>query len=271
MSFNYEESVWGKGTASLKPVAPSAIRLKESLNALSGLSGGAKILEVGCGAGQFIRAIKQKRSDLLCYGCDISVAAIVSAQAQNDKVIYEISSVDYLPYPDHFCDAILIYDVLEHAPDYKILLKEMKRVLNPGGLVYCYVPCEDDWLSVWHYLNNWEQFKDLTNKYAGHVNRFSRKIWRKIFINSGLRVVKIRYSEHLIGQLLGVMVFSAMDKQAIKNPGQQINNEQFFNALNKQQGSWFGFFKKLVNILIYLESRLFRLLPSPNAHFVLKK
>lgn len=271
MSFNYEESVWGSGTASLSPAAPSAVRLKESLSALSGLSGGAKVLEVGCGAGQFIRAVKQHRPDWLCYGCDISATAIAQAQTYNDKVIYEISAADALPYPEHFFDAIFIYDVLEHARDYEVLLKEIKRVLCPGGFVYCYVPCEGDWLSVWHYLDNLKMFSGLTTKYAGHINRFSRRVWRKIFSDAGLRVAKVRYSEHFFGQILGVAVFYTMDKQVKQNPGQQINNEQFFEKFNKQRGAWLGFFKKLVNVLIYFESRLLRFVPSPNAHFIIKR
>lgn len=271
MIFDYEQSVWGKGTASFFWTTPSAVRLRESLNALAEFNGGEKVLEVGCGAGQFIRALKKRRAELLCYGCDISNTAIAEAKTYKDKVIYENNTATALPYPDHFFDAILIYDVLEHVSDHLSLLKEIKRVLNPGGIIYCYLPCEGDWLSLWRYFSHTKKFTGLTEKYAGHINRWSRSQWRSIFTSAGLRVKKVRYSEHLLGQILGLAVFSAMDKAARQNGITRLNNEQFFAQINSARGLWWSRFKKVINILIYLESRLLRFIPSPNTHFILQK
>ena len=194
MPFNYEQSIWGAGEAELKWSSPTAFRLKQALGALSGLSSG-KVLEVGSGAGQFIRALKHLRPNLECHGCDISAEAIKTAKTKNDGVIYELNS-SVLPYQDNFFDAVLIFDVLEHVADYQGLLVEIKRILKPGGIFYCFVPCEGDWASLWYYLRHFIAFKDLTEKYAGHINHLSRGQWLKNFNKAGFTVEQKRYSEH---------------------------------------------------------------------------
>lgn len=269
MPFNYEQSIWGVGQAELKWSSPAAFRLKQAFGALVGLSFG-KILEVGCGGGQFIRAVKHFRPELECHGSDISAEAIKAAKNKNDGVIYKLNS-SILPYPDNSFDAILIFDVLEHVAAYREFLAEIKRVLKPGGIFYCFVPCEGDWTSIWHGLRYFSAFKNLTEKYAGHVNHFSRKKWLDDFKEAGFIVAQKRYSEHFLGQLLGVAVFWLMAKRGQRAGGGQMNNEAFFAGLNQNPSAVFSLFKKIINSLIYLESALFSRLPSPNLHVVLKK
>lgn len=264
MPFNYEQSIWGVGEAQLKWGSPTAFRLKQALGALSGLPAG-KVLEVGCGAGQFIRAIKHLRPNLECHGSDISAEAIKTAKIKNDGVIYEPNS-NVLPYPDNSFNAVLIFDVLEHVADYKKLLAEIKRILKPSGIFYCFAPCEGDWTALWYYLRHFKVFTNLTEKYAGHVNHFSRAKWLKDFKEAGFEVERKRYSEHFLGQLLGVVVFWLMDKKAGEG---QMNNETFFAELNQNQSGFLTLIKKTVNSLIYLESIIFSRLPSPNLHVVI--
>jgi hypothetical protein len=57
-------------------------------------------------------------------------------------------------------------------------------------------------------------------------------------------------------------------ERAAKNTGAQINNETFFSG---QTTRGWSLLKKTVNWLITLESKLFFWIPSPNAHFKLKK
>ena len=130
MSFDYNQSVWGQDTASLAWSHPTAFRLKQALLALRDLPDGAKILEVGCGGGQFIRSVQYNLPNSQCYGFDISQSAIEWAQAHDKSVQYISGSPSGLPWDDGYFDAVLIFDVLEHVDSVEQTLREIKRVLK---------------------------------------------------------------------------------------------------------------------------------------------
>lgn len=268
--FDYEKSIWGKGTASLEWKSPTSFRLRQALTALSGLKQGAKVLELGCGAGQFIRAVKKNRPDLDCYGCDISKNAIEAARKENDGVGYELSEEKRMPYENGVFDALLVFDVLEHVQDPDALLAEINRVMKDGGVFYCFVPCEGDSLSLWHWIKKMVKTgHELTKKYAGHINYFSRKSLFDLFKKNNFVLARVRYSEHFLGQLLGVMAFAAMDRAVKAKKIIQINNETYF--AKEKQSLLIQFFKNIVNSAVYLESLILSRVPSPNVHLTAVK
>ena len=272
MTFDYEKSIWGHGNASLRLSSPTSFRLRQSLKSMSGLKNGAKVLELGCGAGQFIREIKKIRPELNCFGCDISQHAIAIAKQANDGVVYDLSAENKSVYEDNFFDAVLIYDVLEHVENPNLILSEVNRVLKSGEVFYCFVPCEADPLSFWNLLHKLGLKKELTKMYAGHINKFSRKSLVSLVKSYGFAVKRIRYSEQVLGQLLGLAAFFSMDRFARKNNLYQVNNEQYFYDLNQKSGGVLRIIKNIINSLVTLESIIFSRIPSPNVHLtVIKK
>lgn len=267
MPFDYEQSIWGRGTASLKWSDPMNIRLGRCLSSIKKLPEGAKILEIGCGAGAFIRAIKKLHPEWECFGADLSREAINAAVSAVDGVKYTEFDGGRFPYEDGDFDAVLFFDVLEHVDEPVNFVAEIKRVLKKRGIVYGFVPCEGDKTSLWRWLDKFGWKNNLTNRFAGHINFFSLADARKIFIDSGFRIKSETYAENLLGQIVGVAAFKAMERAA-KNTGAQINNETFFSG---QTARGWSLVKKIVNWLITLESKLFFWIPSPNAHFKLKK
>lgn len=268
MTFNYEQSIWGKGTASVRWSDPTAFRLQQALEAVEKLPSGSKVLELGAGAGQFIRAVKKYRPDLDCYGSDISSEAIRLATDAHDGVHYALSSENTVPFADNGFDTVLIFDVLEHVENPRAIVSEVRRVLRPGGIFYAFVPCEGDTTSLWHALDMLHLKRDLTKKHAGHINYFTRAGLRTMIRESGFTEWRIRYSEHILGQLLGVMAFHLMDRATTRNGGEQINNEAYFAAHSKGAVSAI---KKLVNTMVYIESVVLQWVPSPNVHLVVRK
>ena len=269
--FDYEKSVWGRGMASLSWKSPTSFRLRQALLALAGLPSGAKVLEIGCGAGQFIRAVKKIRPELECYGCDISKNALEAAKQANDGVVYDLSAPKKMPYANNFFDAALVFDVLEHVDDPDAMLVEINRVMKTGGVFYCFVPCEGDFLSLWHWLKKFikEKGHELTKQYAGHINYFSRRSLFALFKKNNFDFTRVRYSEHFLGQILGIMTFAAMDRAVRKKKLVQINNETYF--AKAKSSPIIKFLKNIVNTAVYLESIIFSRIPSPNVHLVVVK
>lgn len=272
MTFNYEQSIWGKGYASTAITSPTSFRLNQALRSLAGIPAGGKVLELGSGAGQFIRSIQKLRPDLECHGCDVSETAIAEAKAVHDGVVYQLNGAT-LPYGDATLDAVLIFDVLEHVEDADAILREVYRTLKPDGVFYAFVPCEGDVFSLWNFCRRIGWKGDLTKKYAGHINYFSRNSLRQAFVKHSFKNITFRYSEHVLGQLLGFVAFNLMDRSAKKKGLTQINGEEYFQSLDKTvtQPGLFSFVKHLVNALVYIESSIFTFLPSPNVHSVVRK
>lgn len=268
MTYDYEKSIWGKGDASLKFSNPTCTRLREALSAITAVQSGSKVLEVGCGAGQFIRAVKTLRPDLQCYGTDISRRALEIARNDGGEVTYDLQTGGQLPYDDGTFSAVLIFDVLEHVNEPAEFLREINRVLIPGGIVYAFVPCEGDILSVWNWLGRMGVLSGLTKKHAGHIVKFSRRDLKKLFEEVGFKVRYLRHAEHLFGQFLGVMAFIAMDR-ASKRQGEQLNNEAYFEK--QRSNPALNILKNAVNTVVSAESWLFSRVPSPNVHIIVNK
>lgn len=269
--YDYEQSIWGAGEASLSWTDPTRSRLSQALPALSGLPSGDKVLEVGCGAGRFIRAIKKLKPELNCYGCDISHQALRQAKQWPVQITYNLSEASRLPYADNYFQAVLIFDVLEHAEDVSGLLREIVRVLVPGGIFHCFVPCEKDSLSIWHALDKLHISSGLTRRYAGHIQQFTRRGLTDLIKKHKFTINRTSYSGHGLGQLLDVAVFWAMDRASQKKPGEQINNEFFFSEFNRRWGRWFRPIKSAVNFLVNLASAVKPWFPSPNIHITATK
>ena len=185
--------------------------------------------------------------------------------------MYGLSEEKKSPYENNFFDAVLIFDVLEHVQDPDAMLAEINRLMKIGGVFYCFVPCEGDALSLWHWAKKLSgQGHELTKKYAGHINYFTRWSLFDLFKKNNFDLIKVRYSEHFLGQLLGIFVFIAMDRAVKQKKIIQINNETYF--AKEKQSRLIKFFKDIVNSAVYLESIIFSRVPSPNVHLtVIKK
>ncbi|MEI7818378.1 MAG: class I SAM-dependent methyltransferase [Desulfuromonadales bacterium] len=101
----------------------------------------ARILDVGCGSGEFITLLMQRGYKNL-YGVEIDDILIDMAAGSMAEI--KKSSVTELPYADGSFDCIYMFNVMHHLRDiieYEQALAEMSRCLRDGGRIILVEPC----------------------------------------------------------------------------------------------------------------------------------
>jgi len=107
--------------------------------------GATALLDVGCSFGYVLEGAR--RLGLTASGTDISKYAVERcAQLGFDA---RVGTVDRLPFDDASFDIVVMKHVLEHTPQPKVALAEVKRVLRPSGRVLIAVPDLDYWKGRW--------------------------------------------------------------------------------------------------------------------------
>ncbi len=96
---------------------------------------GAKVLDVACGNGRFLRMLAQKYS-FSGYGVDISQNMVQAAKALNPGMQFFQAGCDALPFEDGFFDELTVCAAFHHFPCPAKFVGEARRVLGPGGRLY---------------------------------------------------------------------------------------------------------------------------------------
>ncbi|WP_433892861.1 class I SAM-dependent methyltransferase [Streptomyces sp. CA-111067] len=86
------------------------------------------VVDVGCGNGTYVHALRHARPDLDVVGMDLS-----PGMAQQVTGARAVADASRLPLAADSVDALMAMHMLYHLPDVPAALAEMRRVLKPGG------------------------------------------------------------------------------------------------------------------------------------------
>lgn len=105
------------------------------------------LLDVGCGAGQYLLEMKSLGWNV--KGVELSEHAVKAAQSAGLDVV--CGTLESAKLDSSVFAVIRLNDVLEHVPDPHALLKEIHRILVPGGHLQVTLPNLDAWtFSLFH-------------------------------------------------------------------------------------------------------------------------
>jgi SAM-dependent methyltransferase len=160
--------------------------LEGPLRRLAETRASLRLLDAGCGTGgNLLRLARYGRAS----GIDLSATALRFARERG--VVTARASLLSLPFPDRTFDCVASFDVIYHAwvTDDRAALREMARVLRPGGLLLLRVPA-------------------LMLLWGGHDvevqsrHRYTRGEVRSLLDDAGLSVLSATYCNSLLFPLI---------------------------------------------------------------------
>ena len=120
---------------------------------------GESILDIGCGNARDIAAIRDTGAEVIEVD---SSPGMVNAARQKLRSIGkcsvsdEVGDTTCLAFPDASFDKVLCSEVIEHIPDALLALREVRRVLKPGGVLVLSTPNKGSWYGLDRYFI-WER------------------------------------------------------------------------------------------------------------------
>jgi SAM-dependent methyltransferase len=121
-------------------LAASYERRLRDLERLAGPLAGKQILDVGCDTGLFVQ-YAQERGGM--RGTGIDVFERVVAVGRNAGLDLRHGTLDQVHFEDGSFDVVAGYDLIEHVSDPRAFVREVRRVLKPGGLAIFETPNYD--------------------------------------------------------------------------------------------------------------------------------
>ena len=91
-----------------------------------------KVIDIGCGKGRFIKVLQTNFPKGEYYGIDISEEMLKHCPP---GVQTSIGNMLNIKYPDNYFDCVFTIEALEHAINIETAIKEMVRILKPGGKI----------------------------------------------------------------------------------------------------------------------------------------
>lgn len=134
-----------------------------------------RALDLGCGTGHNLESLARYARPV---GLDSSAAALAFCRRRGHRHLVQAAS---LPFGDGVFDVVTALDVIEHLDDDLGTLREIYRVMRPGGILIVSVPA---YKMLWSY---WDQI-------LGHRRRYTTPMMGRVVRRAGWRVRKVSYS-----------------------------------------------------------------------------
>lgn len=177
---------------------------------------GMRLLDVGCSSGAFLASAKKLGCEV--QGVEPATRAAESARALGLEVF--TGTLEQARFADETFDAVTLFEVIEHLTAPIVLLKEIQRVLRPGGVLLVGTGNSASW-TVQALGERWDYFS--IDRHGGHISFFNPASMHLAAQRSGFEVTRIetrnvnlqdRYSGSRVGYRLAKLAAQLLNAPA---------------------------------------------------------
>jgi ubiquinone/menaquinone biosynthesis C-methylase UbiE len=143
---------------------------------------GDTILDLGTGSGYALRALRDTRDIGRSIGIDASGEMVRNARSYTEDELLEFSRADFhdLPFESESIDHIWSMEAFYYAQEPISALRELRRVLKPGGTFYCAV----------NYFEESEHTHEWQDSISVDMTLWNREDYREAFREAGFHVAE---------------------------------------------------------------------------------
>lgn len=145
------------------------------------LDGGVRVLDAGCGSGRTLEEL-QRYGEVEGIELDPGAAEVARSRGCGEV---RVGRLERLPWDDALFDLITCLDVIEHTPDDRVALRELRRVCKPRGFLLVTVPA---YQALW-------SLHDVVNH---HYRRYAPRALRRAAHAAGWRVRRMTFFNALL-------------------------------------------------------------------------
>jgi len=150
---------------------------------------GERFLDCGCGPGDYLQLLGEKLG-IDAFGIEYEQAVVDSIQSDSFlKARVSQGDLQNLNYADQTWNHAMLNEVLEHVADERKVLREIHRILKPGGLLFVFSP------------NRWFPFET----HGVNLKLTGRRTYPDFADSTAEKLFLIRPTLDLLGNLLAAL------------------------------------------------------------------
>ena len=150
-----------------------------------------RILDVGAGCGFFLKTAKKRGWEV--YGTEITESA--TSNCKDNDIQLSFGELHELNFPENYFDVVVHIEVIEHLNNPNDFIREIQRILRPGGITYLSTP---NFNAIHRYRLKGQY--DVIG-YPNHLCYYTPKTLKKLFKAHDLAPIRIKTTGYSLTRL----------------------------------------------------------------------